>query len=56
MTYPLVRARVTARTLQLSGWWFDIAAGDMYAYEPDSRTFVVIDRAEAERLIARLTP
>jgi carbonic anhydrase len=56
MTYPLVRSRVSAGALQLSGWWFDIAAGDMYAYEPDSRSFVVIDRDEAERLVARLAP
>jgi carbonic anhydrase len=54
MTYPIVRQQVAARALVLSGWWFDIATGDMYAYERASRSFEVIDRALAERLAARL--
>ncbi len=54
MSYPIVRARVAAGTLRLSGWWFDIASGNMYSYERASRSFVVIDRQLAERLIARL--
>jgi carbonic anhydrase len=54
MTYPIVRERVAAKTLHLSGWWFEIATGDMYCYEPSSRAFEVIDRQEAERLVGRL--
>jgi carbonic anhydrase len=54
MSYPIVRAQVAAGTLHLSGWWFDIATGDMYSYERASRSFEVIDRQVAERLIARL--
>ncbi|APA85073.1 carbonic anhydrase [Paraburkholderia sprentiae WSM5005] len=54
MTYPIVRQQVTAGALVLSGWWFDIASGNMYAYERASRSFEVIDRALAERLAARL--
>ena len=54
MSYPLVRTSVTAGTLHLSGWWFDIATGNMYAYERVSRSFAVIDRKMAERLIAQL--
>ena len=54
MTYPIVRERVAAKTLHLSGWWFDIATGDMYCYEPSSRAFEIIDRREAERLVGRL--
>jgi carbonic anhydrase len=54
MSYPNVRAQVAAGVLRLSGWWFDIAAGNMYSYERTSRSFVVIDRELAERLIARL--
>ena len=30
MSYPVVRAKVAAGTLHLSGWWFDIATGTMY--------------------------
>jgi carbonic anhydrase len=54
MSYPIVRAQVAAGTLQLSGWWFDIATGIMYSYERANRSFTVIDRQLAEQLIARL--
>jgi carbonic anhydrase len=54
MTYPIVRSEVAAGRVALSGWWFDIATGDMYAYERASRSFEIIDRTEAERLLARL--
>jgi len=54
MTYPIVRQEVTAGALVLSGWWFDIATGDMYAYKRTSRSFEVIDRAMAERMTSRL--
>jgi carbonic anhydrase len=54
MSYPIVRAQVASGILHLSGWWFDIATGNMYSYERSSRSFEVIDRPLAERLIARL--
>ena len=54
MSYPIVRERVAAGRLHLSGCWFDIATGDMYAYERPSQSFEIIDRQEAERLIGRL--
>jgi len=54
MSYPIVRAQVAAGVLHLSGCWFDIATGDMYYYERASRSFAIIDRQVAERLIARL--
>jgi carbonic anhydrase len=55
MSYPIVREKVTGGTLRLSGWWFDIAAGTMYTYERASRSFEIIDRAVARRLVRRLT-
>ena len=54
MSYPIVREQVADGALRLSGWWFDIATGNMYSYERASRSFEVIDRQLAERLIARL--
>ena len=54
MSYPIVRHKVAAGALHLSGWWFDIATGTMYAYERASRSFEVIDRKMAERLVRRL--
>lgn len=54
MTYPIVRSRVESGALLLAGWWFDIATGDMHAYDRSSRSFQVIDREHAARLTARL--
>jgi len=53
MSYPIVRDREASGVLHLSGWWFDIEKGDVYVYEPESRSFEVIDRQHADRLIAR---
>ena len=53
MSYPIVRRGVTAGTLTLSAFWFDVGKGDMYAYERESRSFDVIDGVVAERLLAR---
>ena len=54
MSYPIVREKVLAGTLCLSGWWFDVASGSMHAYDSGHRMFEIIDRQMAERLIARL--
>jgi carbonic anhydrase len=54
LTYPLVRERVMGQRLHLCGWWFDIGAGEMHAYERECRGFVPIDRTEAAKLIERL--
>jgi carbonic anhydrase len=52
MSYVIVRERVSAGTLRLNGWWFDVASGTMYAYDSTCRSFEVIDRRMAERLAA----
>jgi len=52
LTYPIVRAAVDGGALRLSGWWFDIATGDMYTHRPGTGSFEVIDRQLADRLIA----
>ena len=53
MTYPIVRERVEAGVLELAGWWFNIATGDMYSYESASRSFELIERRRASDLMAR---
>jgi carbonic anhydrase len=53
-TYSIVRERVAKGVLCLAGWWFDVATGDMYSYEPGSRSFELIDGSVAGRMIARL--
>ena len=47
-TYPVVREQVARGLLQLIGWWFDIATGDMHAWREQDRSFVLIDRAFAD--------
>ena len=53
-TYPIVCERVRAGTLQLCGWWFEIATGGMFAYEKKSRTFEAITDSSADRMIAQM--
>jgi carbonic anhydrase len=51
MSYSIVRERVKKESLHLSGWWFDIATGEMLAYMRESRSFERIDRALVERFL-----
>ncbi len=53
-SYPMVRQRVTERTLHLNGCWFDIAKGEVSAFDRETRTFEPIDRNFADRLLSRL--
>ncbi|HVS33975.1 MAG TPA: carbonic anhydrase [Gemmataceae bacterium] len=55
-SYPIVRERLADGSLRLSGWWFDIASGNMFAYQREKRLFEVIDRDAAERLVKLLDP
>jgi carbonic anhydrase len=56
MSYPLVREGVAAGTLHLSGWWYDVATGGMFAYEREIGRFGAIDRNSADRLMGRPNP
>ena len=53
-TYPFIRERVAAGKLRLHAWWFDIAQAEVQNYDERQKRFVVIDEAEAERILARL--
>lgn len=55
MTYSQVATGVAAGVLRLHGWWFDIATGNVYAFEPEEKRFVVIDQEEGERILWRLS-
>jgi len=39
MTFPEIRARVDAQSLQLLGAYFDVGTGDLTIYDPGSGTF-----------------
>lgn len=54
-TYPVVRQRLKNGTLKLHGWWFELKNAEVYAYEEKDGHFVLIDEAQAERLLSRLS-
>ena len=53
-TYPVVKKAVAAGLLKLSGWWFELASGDMYGYDTETARFTLIDRASAPGFIRQL--
>jgi carbonic anhydrase len=53
-TYPLVRQRVEEGLLNIHGWYFDLAKGDVYSFEKEFDRFVLIDEEEAIRILKRL--
>lgn len=53
-SYPHVSEREGSGELKLHGWWFELRSASVYCYEPGLGTFVLIDEAEAERILARL--
>lgn len=54
VSYRIVRERMEEGTLRMHGWWFDVASGEMSAYQKSSRRFEPIDRDSAARMLARL--
>ncbi len=41
--YPWVAERVTAGTLALHGWWFDLQTGDLWGTAPNGSEFMPLD-------------
>ena len=54
-TYPDIRKRLDRGTLRLHGWWFNIARADVHSYDADSDSFVLIDEAQAEKILKQLS-
>jgi len=50
-TYPLVMERLKSNSLKIHGWWFDLTTADVYHWDPKNEEFVLIDEAEAKRLL-----
>lgn len=53
-THPQVNDGLAAGTLRLHGWWFDIASGNVYAFEPEEDKFVNIDEDEGALILSRI--
>ncbi|WP_448207343.1 carbonic anhydrase [Azospirillum sp. sgz302134] len=43
MTFPFVRERVEAGTLEIHGWWFDLDSGDLWAIDPQTKIFLPVE-------------
>lgn len=43
MTFPFIKDKVEAGTLQIHGWYLDIAEGDLSEYDPDKNEFVQLN-------------
>lgn len=50
-TYPIVQEKLQKGTLILHGWYFDIASGNVYAFESAQNKFVLIDEVEALQIL-----
>lgn len=55
-TYPQVATGLATGAVRLHGWWFDVGTGDVYAFEPEEKKFLIIDQYEGERILQRLNP
>lgn len=53
-SYPMVQERLERQELQLHGWWFDIKNADVYIYDQEAESFVVLDEKRSEYLLANL--
>lgn len=55
-TYPIIQEKLRQSTLCIHGWYFDIATGDVYAFEESLNRFLIIDETEAAQILHRLNP
>ena len=51
-THPTVATRLAQRTLQLHGWIYDIATGEVHAYDDKTETFIPVSERYAEFIAA----
>lgn len=43
LSYPLIQKKVDERKLAIHAWWFDIAKGEVMAFDPRERHFVAVN-------------
>ncbi|MED5526175.1 MAG: carbonic anhydrase [Pseudomonadota bacterium] len=51
-THPAVAAKLATKQVQLHGWVYDIAKGNVHCYDPVSETFIEMQEAYAEQKLA----
>lgn len=47
LSFPWIRSKVDDGSIALHGWYFDIDAGKLLAYSPDTATFSPLDASHA---------
>ncbi|MBS1963828.1 MAG: hypothetical protein JST04_16580 [Bdellovibrionales bacterium] len=52
--YPFIAKRIAEGKLRLYGWWFDIAEAEVYSWDEDAKSFLVLDEVRTARLISQL--
>ena len=53
-TFPVIQKKMEQGLLRLWGWYFDVGTGDVFAYEEDLQSFLLIDSVEGEYILSRL--
>ena len=53
-TYPVVRDAEAEGRLRLHAWWFDIRRAEVLDYDAEAGSFVPLDDARVERMLAKL--
>ncbi|MBM3196113.1 MAG: carbonic anhydrase [Chlamydiae bacterium] len=53
-TYPIIKEKMDQGLLKLWGWYFDVGTGDVFAYEEEVQSFLLIDSIEGEYILSRL--
>ena len=51
-TYPFIERRLQAKELQLSGWVFQIATGEVYEYDPEHHQFSLLVAEEGPERVS----
>jgi len=50
-SFARVRELADQGLLTLHAWWFDVASGDVHVYDKERGGYILLDEAEAERVI-----
>lgn len=53
-SYPFVQKRIADGSLRLYGWWFDIAEAEVYMWDDQQKSFLLLDEIRAATLAGRL--
>ena len=56
MSFPWLAERVTAGTLVLHAWWFNLTKGQLYAFNPKALAFEPVLGISLEPTVGKVTP